>query len=87
MTVEVAHAPEGFELIDHHDPPGWFHPADGVVITVHARDVVDRMFGRYPFRVIMAAEQVGKYDGVFRSQRAAERKARELAEQYADHNG
>jgi len=86
MTTEVAHAPAGFELIDHHDPPGWYHPDDGVVITVHVRDDVDRMLGQYPARVIMAEDQQTRYDGVFGSQRAAERKARHLAEQYAERN-
>jgi len=86
-VTKISHAPDGFELLDHQSPPGWFHRGDGVVISVHVRDVVDRMLrGRYPYRVIMAEDQRTRYDGVFATQQAAERQARHLAERYADRN-
>lgn len=79
-------APGGFERIDHHDIPGYFHPDDGVVVTVHERDrytAAGRNY-EYPFVVRMAKEQRGCYDGVFRSQRAAERQAMGLVASYLD---
>jgi len=76
----------GFARIDHHDIPGYFHAADGVVITVHERDrllMARRDYDR-PYRVIMAQNQRGRYDGVFASRAAAERKAKELVASHLD---
>jgi len=85
-TYNAAAAPGGFERIDHHDIPGYFHPEDGVVITVHERDrytAAGRNY-EYPFVVRMAKNQTGHYEGVFRSRAAAERKAKELVASYLD---
>ena len=85
-TYNADAAPGGFERIDHHDIPGYFHPEDGVVITVHERDrytAAGRNY-EYPFVVRMAKNQTGHYDGVFRSRAAAERQAKELVASYLD---
>lgn len=79
-------APGGFERIDHHDIPGYFHPEDGVVITAHERDrhtAAGRNY-EYPYIVRMAKNQTGHYEGVFRSRGAAEQKAMELVASYLD---
>lgn len=79
-------APGGFERIDHHDIPGYFHREDGVVITAHERDRHTAAMRNYeqPFVVRMAKNQRGCYEGVFASRAAAERKAKELVASYLD---
>jgi hypothetical protein len=85
-TLNDDAAPGGFVRIDHHDIPGYFHAAEGVVITVHERDRLTAARRGYdrPFRVIMAQNQATRYDGAFTSQAAAERKAKELVASYLD---
>lgn len=79
-------APGGFVRIDHRTPSGYFHPEDGVVVTIHERDrltAAPRDYDR-PWRVIMAQNQRGLHDSVHASPEDASRRAMELVASYVD---
>jgi len=77
-------APDGFERVKHHDNLTLHNKEKGVIIDVIERDEIDRMVGKWPFKVVGAKNQKTIYDGVFDSQSHAEMKAVELAKKHSE---
>lgn len=77
--TENLNIPTGFERVEHHDALTLFNEDEGIIIDVHERDSIDRLLGKYPYRVIGSQNQKAFYDGSFQSISHAEEKVIELA--------